>query len=272
MDKISVASYLRTHLDSRGATLACLLLALINKLLIAYLYTDLEGDKSLYLLFTKNLLSGNSLTEPVNIIGSVTTYAHNPAAISPLYSLLAAPFLWLSRSYVATSFLVDLTAWSLFFAGAAKTARLILKKRWITNLFLLGIGFFIYPHELYSVPKDTLAVAFILWSVYFAIGFLSTITFRNTIGLSAALWLLALTKYAYVPLFFVSFSLLFFFKSGLQSRAYRYHMIALFLALIAAPCFWFFLRTTPVNSINFINDGTAFVKGFYPGNLLSAYP
>ena len=43
-------------LGNRKATVICLLLALLNKILIAWLYSDLEGDKALYLLITKGFL------------------------------------------------------------------------------------------------------------------------------------------------------------------------------------------------------------------------
>ena len=118
LDKFSPVHFLRLNFSGKWITISCFTIALFNKIIISWFFTDLEGDKSLYLLFSRSLLSGDSLVEPVNIIDGSNLLVHSSGSISPLYSLLSAPFLWLSGSYYVTSILMDTCSWLVFFFAA----------------------------------------------------------------------------------------------------------------------------------------------------------
>jgi hypothetical protein len=273
LDKFAPVHFLRVNFSGKWIAILCFVIALVNKIIISWFFTDLEGDKSLYLLFTKSLLSGHSLVEPVNIIDGSKLLVDNPASISPLYSLLSVPFLWLSGSYYTTSILMDASSWMVFLLAAFKVGQVIFKEQWITNLFVLSTGFFIYPHQLDSTPKDTLAIGLILWSVYFAHQFLKKSNVPNALVVVAFLWLFALTKFAYVPLLFVSFCLLLFLCRNSKQKNLRLYLAAFFLALVVLPYYWFFVYVpSAISPAGLVSDGTVFIKGFYPQNLLASYP
>jgi hypothetical protein len=269
--------FLKQAFNSRYAGIVCLLLAVLNKCIIALVYTDLEGDKSLYLLFAKNFLQTGLLAEPVNIIeNGASVYAYNPAVHSPLYSLVAAPFLWLTASYFTTELIVSILGWIICFTGLYKVAHLLFKEKWITNLFILCAGFFLYPHELDAGPKDTLATAFTLWSIYFSYQFIGgKVSYKNTFFLSVSLSCMALIKLLYAPLVLVFLVLLFVF--GKRQKTYVLHYGLLVGALLLTSVLFYLAVLQPLyylppvlNAVT--NDGTTFAKGFYPQNLTHAFP
>ena len=144
LEKFSVAKVLKTGLSSNWAVLFCISLALLNKIILSWLFTNLEGDKTLYLLLSKSLLEGHSLLEPIKIGGSNNIfYRFNPAITSPVYSILAAPILWLTRSYFTTSVIIDTLSWFVFFGGIYKIVQLVFQERWIINTFIICTGFFL---------------------------------------------------------------------------------------------------------------------------------
>ncbi|MEJ7913123.1 MAG: hypothetical protein WKF70_08210, partial [Chitinophagaceae bacterium] len=273
LETFSPSLFLRTHFSGTGVLIACFFVALLNKILLSWIYTDLEGDKSLYLLFAESLLQGHPLVEPVGIINNASAYLYNPGSVSPLYSYLCVPFLWLTDSFSATSLLADICSWTLFFSGLVKVSRIIYREQWITNLLLLSIGFFLYPHQLDSAPKDTLAIGLILWSVYFARGFVSNLRLSYAGGTILALWLLGLTKYSYVPLIFVSFCLLLFLCWQFKQKRAAYGLVVCCVFLIAIPYYWFFVpHSGTVIQPQLMGDGTTIVRGFFPSNLSHRFP
>jgi hypothetical protein len=269
---------IKRFFNNRHITTLCLLLAILNKSLIAWLYSDLEADKALYLLFAKSFLATGVLAEPLRIFESgVTTYVYNPGVISPVYSLLSLPFLWLTQSYFTTQLLISILGWSLFFGALYKIAQVSLKERWLISIFILCTGFFLYPHELVSGPKDTLATAFTLWSVYFAWKFIQKPGFVYTLLLSLSLCLMAGTKYLYAPLSVLFFLVILFFVVK-KSQAHRYQLALLLLVfgILAFSMYYCFIQPSRwlanQQPVNLINDGTRFIRGFYPQNLLYSFP
>jgi hypothetical protein len=264
---------------ARKATAICLLLALMNKILIAWLYSNLGGDKSLYLLFTQSFLDTGIMAEPVKIFETgADVYLFNPAIHSPLYTLLAAPFLWITKSYFITQLAVSISGWIIFYAGLYKIAQLFLKERWVVNLFILGTGFFLFPHELASTPKDTLAVAFVLWSIFFAHRFFYLAHWKNTLLLALAITGFCLTKLIYVPSGLIILALIFLFllrkKNKQQFIQYGILLTSVFIIGLLVHFFIFnpAYQLAKGQTIRLPDDGTVFKTGFYPQNLLHCFP
>src|SRR5215218_651115 len=157
---------LKNLLDSRRAGIICLVIAIVNKSTIAWLYSSLKADKALYLLFAKSFLETGRLAEPVTVFETGNTvYLYDSAIHSPLYSLLCVPFLWITKSYFIAQLIVSFLSWIIFFTALYKLSCLLFQQLWIAHLFILCSGFFLYPHELISGPKDTLAAGLTLWSI-----------------------------------------------------------------------------------------------------------
>lgn len=271
---------LRAAFNNRSVTWLCLLLAVLNKSLIAWLYSDLSGDKALYLLFTAGFLKTGIGAEEIKIAETgAAVYLFNPAIYSPLYALLCAPLLWLTKSFFATQLLASIFGWVLFFTAIYKTATLVLKERWQVNLFIVCVGFFIYPHELFSTPKDTLAIAFSLWCTVFIVQFIrNKPDWLTTVFLTLSIACIGLTKLLYTPLVVVLLSMLLLFLFIIKGRKYFVHyLVCIGLVLLIAFGTWLLLlqpteHFASVNPIIIPTDGTKFISGFYPKNLLHIYP
>lgn len=273
-------AFLQSVFNGSHAAWVCCFVAIAAKSLIAWTYTDLVADKSLYLLFAHSFLETRIFAEPVYLIGkSSPVYLFNPAIYSPLYSLLAVPFLWITKSYFATQFILSVIGWGLFFTALYRVALLFFHARWLVNLFILFTGFFLYPHELASTPKDTLATAFTLWSIYFVSRFMQTKPgFRTTVFLAFSLSCLCLTKLIYVPVAPVLLLLLLVvtvIKKDRKQLVYYGGLLALLFFIGIAVTLWVFYpasRLSQPGMATMISNGETFVRGFYPENLLEMYP
>ena len=264
-------------LSTKQATVFCFLLALLNKIIIAIVFTDLQDDKSLYMLFARNLLDGNGFTEPIYLAtgGQVNRYV--PASISPVYSFIAAPILLLSGSYNITSGCLDILAWIVFFTGLFKIARVVLKDRVVINLLLIAVGFFLYPHEFSSGPKDTLAVGLILWCCYYCYLLVQDDKWKlkRTLGASILFTLLAGTKFLYSPLILVFLVLLIVLAIRKKNPiALKSAIIICVITGIAVFWWLFYLDNLKASAVpvNFISNREIFIRGFFLKNLELSFP
>ena len=269
---------LKNAFSTKQAGWICLFVAIINKVIIAWLYTSLVGDKSVYLLFANSFLETGVFAEPVRTIEGGLTYIYNPAINSPLYSLLAVPFLWITKSYIVTQFIITILSWLLFFGGLYKIAKLILKEPWVVHAFILCVGFFIYPHEFSSAPKDTLAVGFTLWCIHFSYQFVTANpNWFTTIAVCICIAGFTLTKLIYASLSFV-FPLLLAVLIRKKGKQYFTHYVFLLAGLAFIACSIYMLVILPAKhpplaqSIALTSNETPSGTGFYPSNLLNAYP
>lgn len=270
-------SFLKKTFASVKATYCCFLLALINKCLIAYVYTQVTSDKALYLLFSKTMIQGNIPLENTGLIDGVPNFFFNGAVSSPLYSFIAVPFLWITKSATTTSIILDCISWFVFISGIYVLGNLLLKEKWLINLFILVAGFFIYPHELNPGPKDTLATGLFCWACVLANSFFANgEIFKKCFRLYIILLSLGLLKYLYMPVgILFSIMLLFITSSGKKSHLWKAVSI---LILILSTSFYLlheyldYLKTVShaTNIINVPEENN--IKGFYPDNLLSTYP
>lgn len=274
-ERWTIARFLHTCFRSRKAVAICFALAWLNKCLIAYFFTSLYGDKSLYLLFSQSMLQGHLPLEPVQFLGSgATQYLRDPGIASPLYSLLAMPFLALTHSYFLTSFCLDVLAWALLLGGLYALSIWMLKERWMTCTLLLCLGFFLYPHELGSSPKDSFAAGFSLWGIYCAHRFMTEEPSRGkALAVLFCCIALALTKLQCLP---ISFALLLvvlvhaFQKKESVRRRQAVIMMAVFLVLVSLSFYFFYyLKQFSVTTIVHYAPGNS---GFYPSNLFAFFP
>ena len=271
---------LKKLFDSKRSEIICIVIAILNKSIIALLYSSLKADKALYLLFAKTFLETGKLAEAVHVFetGRIT-YLFDPAIHSPLYSLLCVPFLGITKSYFITQFIVSFLGWIVFFTALYKIACLLFQQRWITNLFVLWSGFFLYPHELISGPKDTLAAGLTLWSVFLVYQFITARPhWRTTVFLAITLSGLALTKMLYLPLVALLVCILFIsiFLKREKSYISQVALLAGMLLLIGFVVNTFVFQPAHQlaanNAVSLPMSSTPIVHGFYPQNLLYTFP
>lgn len=275
LEKIRAADFLRANFNTRAAGVVCLLLALLNKSLVAWLHTDLEGDKALYLLLSKSLLEGRLPLEPVGFTSlGVFLYDYNAAIVSPLYTFLAAPVLYLTQSFSAASVVMDVLSWGVLLTGLYRFALLLLKERWAVNVMVLCCGFFIYPHELQSGPKDTLSIGLMLWSVWLIQRFITDGPSLARTALSCLVFLmLGLNKFLYLPLILLFLGIMFFYAAKKGGKRMPHVLAILLFCLLAGAGYYLYVMELGKHALSFETElAQPVVKRFSPGALVHTYP
>lgn len=275
LEKIQAAAFLRMHFNTKTAGVICVLLALLNKSLVAWLHTDLEGDKALYLLLSKSILEGHLPLEPVGFSSSGSfLYDYNSAIVSPLYTFLATPVLHLTKSFTATSVVLDVLSWAVFLTGLYRFALLILQERWAVNVMVLCCGFFIYPHELQSGPKDTLSIGLMMWSVWLMHRFVTVgPSVMRTVLTCLVFLMLGLNKFLYLPLVLLFLAIMFFY--ALKKGGKRlYHVLAVDLfCVLAGVGYYLFVMELGKYELPFQTELAQMpAKRFSPEALVHTYP
>lgn len=274
---LKIATFLKNNFNSKKATVICFFIAWINKSFVAYCFTSLIADKSLYLLFSESMLHGHPPLEPVKFLGSaVTQYVFSPAVTSPFYSLIALPVLWATNSPVATSIILDAVAWGLLLSGLYVCAKMVLKERWIANILILCVGFFLFIYELGSSPKDTFSIGFLLWGTYISYRLVTEKPHWKRFLFALFIFIsIGLTKLLYAPLVLVFFLFLFFYSFKRKERLIFIQTAVLFLCVFTVLFFFLqyvnSLKTSYTNTLVIYQNDMGY-RGFFPKNLLETYP
>lgn len=272
-DFTTITAFLGRHLGTSRAGWICFFLAWLNKALVAITSTSLGGDKALYLLMARSAIDGHGLLEPVAYAGKAETqYVFNNAAYSPLYSTIAMPLLWLTRSPALTSVLIDVLAWGSLLLALRTAGLRLLKQAWIVNLMLVSLGFFYFLFEAGSSPKDCLAAGILIWSLLLLQNLLSGKPKRkDLVLLTLSLISLALIKLLYAPL--AGLLLLVLVLEGWKKLP-RKNILLVGLTTVSV----LLLVFTLLNALKAhyppatVFTGERITQGFFPGNLLQFYP
>ncbi len=270
---------LLTFFNTPLATAVCIIVAIMLKFLIAWTYTELGNDTAVYLLYANHLVQVGFMAEPIRSIETGEIYLlFQNGKNAPLYSLLAAPLLALNLGYVHTHLILSVAGWTLFYTGLLKLTILFYKKRWLANIFIIFSALFLYPHELSAGPKDTLAVAFTIWSIYLSYRFIQLPPkLSTTVFLFLSLSGLTLVKYLYSPLLVVFVVLMLLYIVMHYNRQLAVHFILLLVLFFAEAMMLKYFIYDPsqqftTGSLSLVSDGTVLIGGIYPENLLSTFP
>lgn len=277
LEKFRPDAFFKSYLSTRSATIFCLLIALVNKSLVAWIFTGLVGDKSLYLLFAKQIFEGHHPLEPLGLFNGQQNYIYNGGITSPMYMILAMPFLWLTKSYYATSIILDVISWFILLTGLYRFSSIALKGKWMANLLVLCAGFFIYPHELGSGPKDTFSIGCMLWIAFLITRFSDEPNFYKSLLLSFFIILLGLMKFLYSPLVLVFLLLIWIVAYKAKTRNHiRNAAVVSLICTIVFVGFYFYLQYLQQlsKSANLQPPVPELLvqKGLYPKNLTRTYP
>lgn len=182
----------------------CLFIAVVVKIILQVHFFSIMDDKSYQLLGAKNLIAGNGLSINQVLIENTALVKHIPlVGWPPGYSLVIAPFLLLFGSnffYAALAF--DVFCVFPFFYYLYKLISLLALSGRLKNLFILSIGFFIYPFGSNNCT-DFAALICMLAAVYYSICFTRNSKKNiNFILIIVSLLLAVLFRYLYLPVIF----------------------------------------------------------------------
>lgn len=270
-------------------SLLAILVALVNKCWISFFYNSMVGDKSLYILMTENAMYGHGFTETLSFLNHSGNpfYITNQAIQSPLYSVLLIIPLWITNHNLFLSvWSVDVLSWAVFLFAI----RAILKQGsvpiHIINLATLLIGFFIYPHETSSGPKDTLAIGLLLWAVFYFMKLVQkeNSTIADSAGLAVFIVLAGLVKFLYVPVALLLLVAVLFVNLLVKHKLFSG---VFFQTLLFTGICWFFfwiwfkqtahpypqgLESQVTKAWQMGKVANERIAGFFPGNLKQVYP
>lgn len=282
--------YLYGLFNNKKTTWFVIFIATLSKSVFTALFSSYEGDKSFYLLLAKSLGSGHGFNIPVTLLSnpSVTEYVYLPSAVSPLYSLIAAPLLKIfPENYFLVTWLIESLSWLLMFLVLHKILLLLLKERFWPNLFILFSGFFLYNLELTSSSKDILATALLFCGVLRCLQINKSSkqkSFLYLAGSSLLFILPGLTKYTFIPLApLFPVSLIFIAFLSKQKQLLRSGIICLIATIVLVIAHYLFFHQLDLNDMHrheafyfnrwsLAKNGNEFIEGFYPQNLLLLYP
>lgn len=284
------SSYIYRTLNRENIHWVVILLATAVKSFLTAIFSNYEGDKSYYILLGENLGSGHGFTIPVHLLSNpgVTENVYTPSAVSPLYSIIAAPLLKIfPGNYFLVTWLIESACWLILFIVLHRILKILVKENFWCNLFILFAGFFLYNVELSSSSKDVLATALIFVALLQCIQIISGKKKLSTGRLlfTSLLFLLpGLTKFLYLPLAIVfPIGLLFVYFINKEKGLLRTSLWLGVITILLLGAHYFYFHSLETYSFNehtvfyanrwsLAKSGDDFVAGFYPSNLLQLYP
>jgi hypothetical protein len=268
----TIINKLKEILSDRKVTIAILLIVILSRAIKLIYFYNIVVDASYQVMGAQSLLDGHGVSIPNVVYDNLSATIYTPLINwPPGYSILFAPFYYLfNYNYIAAGITLDiLSAIALIFV-----CRSILKvldtPLYLRNLFTLLTGFFIY-YFYFNACSDAIAITLLLIALYFALVLLKTKAnlIKNTSGLTFFLFASASLKYLFMPIVFVI--PVFILMKGFADREKILKQAGLFsfIALAILISSLLFYQKNISGSVGYIS---ATGRGFYPENLLGAYP
>jgi hypothetical protein len=230
----------------------------------------LEGDKLFQALGAKGLVEGRGITFQHVLASDLTTRLNDPVNRWPIaYSVLLAPFYWLTNNMEVTCIIVDLLSIFFFFFALYRLLHRLQLQSFLISAVILFCGTMFGPSI--SKPTDLLACACLLYTCLLFIAFESDATKPPGFGLAIAtsIVMAAAFRYMYAPCLCIIPALLLWIgysrkDKRIQSGA-KYTIVGIVIFYAA---FLLFQKVSVGSSVYIIGAE----KGFFPANLLRLYP
>ncbi len=284
-----ISLFFYNWLSKKQAGWFAVLVATVVKSILTAVFSSFEGDKSYYLLLGKNIAAGHGFTVPITLLSnpSITDQVYIPSAVSPLYSILSVPLLWLfpDNFYIVT-WIIESLSWLLLFIVLHRILSTLIADPFWPNLFIIFSGFYLYNIELSSSSKDVLATALIFLALFRCIQI--TQNKKNLfpyILVSSLIFILpGLTKFIYLPLALVfPFCILWIGFTSKQKKVLRVGAITFILSVVLVAMHYLYFHSLETDALSNHGDffsnrwslaksGDDFVHGFFPENMLLMYP
>ena len=259
-------------LSNRKITIAIILLVILSRVIQLVYYYNIYVDASYQVMGTQSLIDGHGVSVPNVFANNLSATIYTPLINwPPGYSLLFSPFYYLfNYNYIAAGITFDiLSAIALVFI-CRSILKILNTPLYLRNVFTLLTGFFIY-YFYFNECSDAIAITFFLIAFYFTLALLKNQ--KKPIGSTALLtfflFACASVKYLFMPAVFII--PLFIFIKGWTDKNSKLKKAGLFsfFSLVILLALLLFYQKTVGGSATYIS---AAGRGFYPENLLEAYP
>jgi hypothetical protein len=226
---------LKLFFSRKDVSLACMVLAIGTKILLALYFTQLDTDKLFQAMAGKNFAEGHGLTiKQVHVNDLSKEYYEQLQGWPPGYSIVAGLIYLLVHDVDTACIIIDVILIVLFFTALKKLLKQLDFPAYLVNLLLLFKAASMPFSLTTSTPTDFLTFVLYLYLCSFVIGlFQGARTNFNKTALAVINILPAWFKYMYLPVTFVI--PLFIIWNGWKQKdrqLYRYGVITCILAVL----------------------------------------
>jgi len=258
--------------ESKAASVICLLVAIVNRVINIVFVSYAGRDKMILLLQSKSLLNGHGLGRPFYSFENLETPVYDFTPMwPPGYPLLLSPFLKLFdyRIYPATT-IVDIIFCVLFIFIIRKICRQIEMPQAGVNLITLLAGCFEYTFISESQPTDTIALVLLLTGISFTLKFISRPFSSKLLFLSSLfLFLPCVFRYNYPPVTMIIPVLILsmgFIRKDLLLKRKGWRLLIITTLFVAG---FFILMKSTTGMMSYVYETQ---RGFFPENVLHWFP
>jgi hypothetical protein len=267
-----IAARLKRFLSTQTATFLILLLAIGGRLIQVLFFFNIGVDRSFQFQATDSLVRGHGITLAEVLPGDLSTPVYLPLIKwPPGYTVLVAPFYSLFGEYYVTAGIVlDMLFSIVLILFSRKVLRELNVSTWLINIYTLVAGFFIYEFYFYS-SSDAIVTALFIVALFYTLRFLKgAISWQKaSVVLGILLLVLASFKYSFIPALFV-IPLFLFIKgwANNNNEEKKVGALSLLIVTVGLSCILLYQKNIS-GSATYVTDA---VSGFYPKNLLTAFP
>ncbi len=256
----------------KGANTAILLVSIVSRIIQSIFFFNTGVDRCYQILATQSLVHGHGISTSKVLPGDLSGLIYIPLIKwPPGYSLLLSPFYALSgNDYILSSLFLDIVfAVVLIFVSRA-ILKLLDTPLYLVNIYTLVTGFFIY-YFYFITFSDAIATTFFITGIYYTLLFLKTrLHWAKAVTLiTVFLFLSAFMKYMLMPVVFVIPVFLIIKAIADKNKRILKTGILSFSLLAIAMAMVLLYQKNISGSASYVSDAA---RGFFPSNLLSAYP
>ncbi|NOT50165.1 MAG: hypothetical protein HOP10_02700 [Chitinophagaceae bacterium] len=268
----SIVHTIKIILSDKRTSIAIIALAIVARIIQLFFFYNMNVDGMYQVMAMQNFADGHGVSASMVLPADLSTIVYEPLIKwPPGYSLLLSPFYILfDHNYIIASLVLDILAAVVLIFTCRKILRILDTPLYLTNLFTLLTGFFIYFFYFIN-SSDAIAVTFFLLAIYFTLLILKKDSFslKATIAACSCLFLCGLIKYLFIPVVFIIPAFLLLKGVADKSKHIKRAAAISFVFLLITMAGILTWQKITGGSATYISEPT---RGFFPGNLNQIHP
>lgn len=260
-------------LQSRYATILCIVFAIANRIVFATLYSTIGRDARVQITLAKNLLAGKGLGVTKFFTADLDQPVFDTTQLFPPgFSLVIAPFISLSKNDYDAVLAFDICASLVFIISVRLLGKRAGLSTAMNNLLTLVAGCSQYVFIMHGSSSDTIALSFLLFGLSALIKIVSTqrsLTWSVVVFTSLLFFLPSFFRYIYIPVSFLFPVIILGYGIYFKSHSSKNSGIKLIAGVSVLIFLMLFLSYQySGNPVYVVETG----RGFFPGQLVHWYP
>lgn len=260
-------------LQSRYASIFCIVFAIANRIAFATLYSTIGRDARVQITLAKNLLAGKGLgvtkyftADPDRAVFDTTQL------FPPGFSFVIAPFISLFKNDYNAVLAFDICAAFVFIISVRLLGKRAGLSTAMNNLLTLVAGCSQYVFIMHGSSADTIALSFLLFGLSALIKIASTqrsLSWRVALFTSLLFFIPSFFRYMYIPISFLFPVIILSYGIYFKSRPLNNSGLKLIAGVSVFVFLMLFLSYQySGNPVYVVETG----RGFFPGQLVHWYP